>query len=53
MDLENGIHEEISKMIDAAGEEFPCRSCPSKDECRSFKWFAKWFGEKSQNDTVQ
>ena len=34
----------ILQIIQSAGEEFPCLSCPSKDECNTFKWFAKWFG---------
>ena len=39
---------QVLKMIAHAGEEFPCLSCPSKDECGSFKWFVKWFGGKSK-----
>ena len=40
--------KEIQLMINTAGEEFPCLSCPSKDECTTFKWFIKWFGEIDQ-----
>lgn len=42
------LHEEklknIEQLLYEAGNEFPCLSCPSKDECGSFKWFLKWFG---------
>ena len=42
-----GLNEEtqskIEKLIGEAAGEFPCLSCPSKDECNSFKWFLKWF----------
>lgn len=37
--------EELIETIRKAGQEYPCLSCPSKDECQSFKWFIKWFGE--------
>ena len=37
--------EELIKAISKAGQEYPCLSCSSKDECQSFKWFIKWFGE--------
>jgi hypothetical protein len=36
----------ILRIINIAAEEFPCLSCPSKDECASFQWFVKWFGKK-------
>ncbi len=36
--------EKIVKVINSAGEEFPCLTCPSNAECGSFKWFTKWFG---------
>ena len=43
-----GLDEEtlskIEQSLREAGNEFPCLSCPSKDECGSFKWFLKWFG---------
>jgi hypothetical protein len=43
-----GLTEEaqskIEQLIGEAAMEFPCLSCPSKDECGSFKWFLKWFG---------
>jgi len=34
-------------VVDKGGKrrEFPCLSCPSKDECNSFKWFLTWFGK--------
>jgi hypothetical protein len=34
----------IEQLIGEAASEFPCLTCPSKDECNSFKWFLKWFG---------
>ena len=34
----------IEHLLNDAGKEFPCRTCPSKDEWASFKWFLKWFG---------
>jgi hypothetical protein len=37
--------ETILAMINSAGKEFPCLMCPSKDDCGTFKWFLKWFGE--------
>jgi hypothetical protein len=39
--------EKASQLIAEAGSEFPCLSCPSKDECASFKWFQKWFGTQT------
>jgi hypothetical protein len=36
------------KLIEDAAKEFPCLSCPSKDDCSNFKWFIKWFGQESQ-----
>ncbi len=36
----------IKQIIGVAAKEFPCLSCPSKDECGSFQWFVKWFGKK-------
>ncbi len=43
--LDKETTEETINLIKVAREEFPCMSCPSKDECASFKWFIKWFGE--------
>jgi hypothetical protein len=37
--------EKIVEVIYAAGQEFPCFSCPSNDECGTFVWFTKWFGK--------
>jgi hypothetical protein len=34
----------VERLLGEAAGEFPCLSCPSKDECGSFKWFLKWFG---------
>jgi hypothetical protein len=48
-----GIDEElldkIKGLLTEAADEFPCLSCPSKDECGSFKWFLKWFGTPKQH----
>jgi hypothetical protein len=40
------LKQKIAKIVSEAGSEFPCLSCPSKDECNSYKWFAKWFGNQ-------
>jgi hypothetical protein len=37
--------ETILSVINSAGKEFPCLTCTSKDDCGTFKWFLKWFGE--------
>ena len=42
--LDETTQSKIEQIIAEAGNEFPCLSCPSKDECGSFKWFLKWFG---------
>jgi hypothetical protein len=42
--LDASIKNKILQIINDAGAEFPCLSCPSKDECNSFKWFTRWFG---------
>lgn len=42
--LDNATIDKIIQIINDAGKEFPCLSCPSKDECASFAWFIKWFG---------
>ena len=42
--LDEETQNKIEQLIDEAAGEFPCLSCPSKDECNSFKWFLKWFG---------
>jgi hypothetical protein len=44
MRLDEATLEKIERLLGEAGGEFPCLSCPSKDECGSFKWFLKWFG---------
>jgi hypothetical protein len=54
-ELENQILETVKdkqtaqkliQTVDAAGQEFPCLTCGSRDECATFQWFAKWFGQK-------
>jgi hypothetical protein len=39
--------EKVAELVAEAGGEFPCQSCPSKDDCASFKWFQKWFGAQT------
>jgi hypothetical protein len=36
----------VLDLINLAGKEFPCLSCESKDECKTFTWFLKWFGDQ-------
>ena len=36
--------EQLMSIIRTTGQEFPCSTCPSKDECKTFNWFIKWFG---------
>ena len=38
--------ERLVEAVDSAAEEFPCLACPSHDDCGTFKWFLKWFGEQ-------
>jgi hypothetical protein len=42
--LDNATRDQIFQIIADAGKEYPCLSCPSKDDCASFAWFIKWFG---------
>jgi hypothetical protein len=42
--LDEATQDKIEQVIAEAGKEFPCLSCPSRDDCGSFKWFLKWFG---------
>jgi hypothetical protein len=44
--LDETTQSKIEQLIGEAASEFPCLTCPSKDECGSFKWFLKWFGPK-------
>jgi hypothetical protein len=37
--------KKIVEIVNLAGQEFPCLSCPSNEECATYKWFTKWFGE--------
>lgn len=46
--LDATTKDKIGQIVAAAGKEFPCLSCPSKDECGSFAWFVKWFGAEKQ-----
>jgi hypothetical protein len=43
MGLDAAALSKIEQLLNEAGSEFPCLSCPSRDECGSFKWFLKWF----------
>jgi hypothetical protein len=43
MKLEDSV--KVLELINSAGKEFPCLSCESRDECGTFGWFLKWFGE--------
>lgn len=54
-ELENQIRETVKdkqtvqmlmETVEAAGQEFPCLTCESHDECATYLWFAKWFGQK-------
>ncbi len=42
--MDPAVMQKLAGIISEAGTEFPCLSCPSKDECKSYKWFLKWFG---------
>jgi hypothetical protein len=44
MRLKGETLDKIERLLNEAGNEFPCLLCPSKDECGSFKWFLKRFG---------
>jgi len=47
LNLDAKTKQQIMNITNTAGKEYPCVSCPSKDECNSFKWFIKWFGEEN------
>jgi len=36
--------KQLIEMVNLAGKEFPCLTCPSNKDCDTFKWFTKWFG---------
>ena len=38
--------EKLVGAVVAAGQEFPCLTCESRDECQTYLWFAKWFGQR-------
>jgi hypothetical protein len=46
MRLEGETLDKVKRLLGEAGSEFPCLSCPSRDDCGSFKWFLKWFGNQ-------
>ena len=45
LDLKTSMIQRIEEIIKVAGNEFPCLSCHSTEDCNTFKWFLKWFGE--------
>ena len=47
---DRNVTEQIMRVIETAGQEFPCLSCSSKDECKTFSWFKKWFGTYSTGE---
>ena len=53
MNLDKEVVSEILEVLGSAGSEFPCLTCPSKDECNNFKWFVKWFGETKPRPTSE
>jgi len=38
--------QKLKETVEAAGQEFPCLTCSSHDECATYKWYTKWFGQK-------
>jgi hypothetical protein len=46
MELKGETLDKVERLLSEAGSEFPCLSCPSREECSSFKWFLKWFGNQ-------
>jgi hypothetical protein len=44
MRLDEKTKTKREQVIREARKEFPCLSCPSKEDCNSYKWFLKWFG---------
>ena len=49
LNLDQKVFQNIEEIIKGAGDEFPCLSCPSADDCATFSWFLKWFGSRSMN----
>jgi hypothetical protein len=41
--LDKSAEDKVRKLVQEAMQEFPCMSCPSKEDCSNFKWFVKWF----------
>lgn len=46
LNLKDSLIQKIERIINGAGTEFPCLSCPSNNDCATFKWFLKWFGSE-------
>lgn len=44
---DNQTSQKVVEMLNMAGSEFPCLTCPSNQDCGTFKWFQKWFGEQA------
>jgi hypothetical protein len=38
--------DKLAESVETAGQEFPCLTCESHDECQTYQWFTKWFGQK-------
>jgi hypothetical protein len=46
--IENqSIAEKLVEAVDSAAKDFPCLECPSHENCGTFKWYLKWFGEEN------
>jgi hypothetical protein len=45
LQLDRESVKKVWELIEEAGKEFPCLSCPSKGDCANFKWYLKWFAE--------
>ena len=39
LNLKDSLIQKIEKIINGAGTEFPCLSCPSNKDYATFKWF--------------
>ena len=48
LDLKFQYLDKIGEIIKESGDEFPCLTCPSTEDCATFAWFLKWFGNKDK-----
>lgn len=46
LNLDSNQLQKIEGIIEEAGDEFPCLSCSSTNDCATFAWFSKWFGNR-------